>query len=87
MQVMGVRAREMGFDQILTRLINPSEGIFYGAKILDQNIVRFGSKEDAISAYNQGSPKKEVDGYYINQSYVDSVLEYEKKFISMISIL
>ena len=84
MQVMGVRAREMGFGEILSRLINPNEGIFYGSKILDQNLIRFGNKTDAISAYNQGSPEKEIDGFYKNQSYVDDVLNWESQ-IKLIS--
>jgi soluble lytic murein transglycosylase-like protein len=81
MQIMGAVAREKGFDgQFLTELLKPEIGIKYGCKHLHDFYKRYNNLEDAISSYNQGSPRKNDEGEYINQSYVDKVLSYAKKF-------
>jgi len=76
MQVMGAVARELGFDgRFLSELTNPELGIKYGCKHLKNFYNKYGNWTDAIAAYNAGSPRKREDGRYMNQSYVDYVLE------------
>jgi len=78
-QVMGVVARELGFKGWLTQLFKPEIGLLYGAMVLSKNISRFKDLESAISAYNAGSPKKDSQGDFINQDYVDSVYRHMKE--------
>lgn len=73
MQVMGAVAREHGFDGWLTELCNPEMGISVGVKHLAGYLKRWGFIWDAVSAYNQGSPRKDSDGIYWNADYVVSV--------------
>lgn len=83
MQIMGSAAREFGFTDVLTELLNPHEGLFWGVKYLSHCLNRYnGVIDDAISAYNSGHISK-IDGKYHNQNYVDSV----KNFMSQISAL
>lgn len=66
MQVMGAVARELGFKGLLTELLGAEAGINYGCLKLKSLLVRYGNEDDAISAYNQGSPAKGPDGLYLN---------------------
>lgn len=76
MQIMGTVAREEGFDKLLTELTNPSYNIIIGCRKVE-SLQRIHEKlEDIISAYNQGWPKKNEDGYYKNQAYVDKVMAF-----------
>ena len=75
MQIMGAVARERGFKgRYLAELCKPEIGVKYGVKHLKWQYNRYGNWRDAISAYNQGSPRKK-DGKYTNQEYVDKVLK------------
>jgi soluble lytic murein transglycosylase-like protein len=81
MQVMGQVAREMGCKEpYLSALCDPVTGIHFGclllAKLRDRHYEAHGW-DGVISAYNQGSPRKDESGEYINQPYVMKV----KKFI------
>lgn len=74
MQTMGSVAREDGFDGPLQQLSIPEMGVQYGCKQLHDMKVKFGDfEDDMISAYNQGSPKKDHTGLYRNQAYVNKV--------------
>jgi hypothetical protein len=74
MQVMGAVAREMGFEQDLTYLTEAATGIRFGCKKLKALLVHYGNEMDAISAYNQGSPRKTAGGLYMNaKTYVDPI--------------
>lgn len=75
MQVMGGLARELGFEGHLVELCEPTIGLNYGCKYLKKLLDKYGKLGDAISAYNQGSPRKRLTGEYYNQEYVDKVLE------------
>lgn len=75
MQIMGANARTHGHIGPLTDLIIPEIGLSYGIEHLLKLIDRYDSIEDAISAYNQGSPRKNSKGEYSNQGYVDKVLD------------
>jgi len=75
MQVMGAVARELGFKgPFLTELCDPVCGLEYGCKHLRNYHKRFGTWEQAVVAYNAGSPRKRKDGKWVNQGYLDKVL-------------
>lgn len=77
MQIMLTTAMELGFRFTYpTELLSPEANITYGCKLLRKLHDRYGNIKDAISAYNQGSARKNLDGTYVNQSYVNSVLKY-----------
>jgi hypothetical protein len=76
MQVMGVVARELGFDGYLTELAQLRPGMRVGCLVLQNLVRRFGQHEpDIIASYNGGSPRHLVNGQYFNQEYVDKVSE------------
>jgi soluble lytic murein transglycosylase-like protein len=86
MQVMGVVAREEGYDGPMPRLCLPEVGVYWGARKLQKLFKRYPENQDhVISAYNAGSardtePAKE--GYqYSNQHYVDSVKSHMEQII------
>ena len=74
MQVMGTVARELGMKDDLTQLCRPDIGLFYGCKKLKTLLNKYDT-ESAISAYNAGTPKRNSDGKFRNQEYVDKVLK------------
>lgn len=74
MQVMGSVARELGHEGHLVELCQPTIGLNYGCKLLRKLLDKYKSIGDAVSAYNQGSPRKDLSGDYKNQPYVDKVL-------------
>jgi len=84
MQILGVTAREIGFDDKWPKLFIPKTNLFWGCKFLNKLQQRFNTSDDIIAAYNAGTPKK-IDGKYTNQRYVDAVnthikmIEYEKQ--------
>jgi len=74
MQILGVRARELGFEGHLLDLCDPELGINYGSINLKKLSERYGNDEEKIvAAYNAGSAIKRTSGMYINQGYVDKV--------------
>lgn len=72
LQILGVRARELGFDGYLTDLLVPEIGISYGCKNIAALQLRYRFIEDLIAAYNAGSALRR-DGRYINMGYVEDV--------------
>jgi soluble lytic murein transglycosylase-like protein len=77
MQVMGFNARDLGFKRRwLVELCRPEIGIDLGCQFLARLVAKYDSTEDAVSAYNQGAPRKRADGTYRNQHYVDRVMSY-----------
>jgi soluble lytic murein transglycosylase-like protein len=77
MQVMGSVCREHGFKDILTKMVQPELSIFYGCQHLSKmNKLYNQNMTDVISAYNQGSAKKNISNEYLNQKYVDKVLSF-----------
>jgi soluble lytic murein transglycosylase-like protein len=75
MQVLGVVARELGYDEQLPKLTVPNVGLRWGIKNIAKLQGRYLQYTDIIAAYNAGSPKK-VEGKYKNQEYVDSVMKH-----------
>lgn len=80
MQVMGQVARELGYKgRYLTGLLDPETGLTYGCLYLKTKVKRYSRMEDAIAAYNAGTPRMIKGGKYSNQKYVDGVLGYLTK--------
>lgn len=68
MQIMGQKAREMGYKgDYLIQLCEPTVNLKYGCRLLYDLLKRYGKLDEAISAYNAGSPTTR------NQAYVDKV--------------
>jgi soluble lytic murein transglycosylase-like protein len=88
LQVMGAVAREQGFDGSLLQLArDPVLALEHGMRRLLWCFTRFAKKapaprafnEEAVAAYNAGSPRRKNDGSFVNQAYVDKVrLAYSK---------
>lgn len=72
-QVMGAVMREHGYTGPLQRaLSDPLLAVRYSAKHLKKFLEKY-TEEEAISAYNQGSPRRTPGGMFENQRYVDKV--------------
>lgn len=78
MQIMGTVAREQGFNGNLLELTKPEIGLKFACLKLRDLSRRYPKQADAISSYNQGSPRK-LNGKYLNQKYVDDVLVFYAK--------
>jgi len=77
MQLMLTTAMEQGFRFTYpTELLDPATNIKWGCALLKKLYRRYGDWNDAISAYNQGNNRKNLDGTYVNQKYVNKVLKY-----------
>lgn len=73
---MGANARWMGFSGPLTHLLDPKQNLEISCKFFSTVVLKKNPKlEDAIAAYNAGSPRRKADGTYRNQQYVDKVLK------------
>lgn len=75
MQLMGAVARQLGFKGNFGELFSPETNLTYGARHLKNYLNKYEDNvEDALSAYNAGSPRKTGAGRYVNQQYVSDVL-------------
>lgn len=77
MQVMGAVFRELGYRKPLTMLFTDiSAQIHYGIKHFSRFYIKYGRNIPyAVASYNAGSPRMTEDGKFINQPYVDKVLQ------------
>jgi soluble lytic murein transglycosylase-like protein len=81
MQIMLSTARELGFAKQPHQLLSPVINLSWGCLYFGVLGKRHGDWTDAVSAYNQGSPKKKAfSSAYKNQDYVDSVLKYAEEY-------
>jgi len=81
MQIMYGTARSIGYRGKPFDMINPVNSINYGCKHLKGLIKRYWTIEKVISAYNQGSPRKDKKtGKFKNQYYVNKVMGYYKGY-------
>lgn len=78
MQILGTRARTLGFQPNLMILLNPEINLHYGCKYLSTLVKKYGPADldSAIAAYNSGTPFKNADGTFKNQKYVDTVRKF-----------
>ena len=80
MQVMGAVARERGFaGKYLSELCEPIVGLRYGVKHLKHFLDRYVDSIQATAAYNAGSARRDADGRFVNQDYVDKVRQWYAK--------
>lgn len=70
----------MGFSGYLPQLCLPSVGLHYGCLLLSKKLLKYGTYEDAIAAYNAGNVRK-INTKYENQDYVNRVLAARQEFI------
>jgi soluble lytic murein transglycosylase-like protein len=75
-QVLGSTARWIGFRDALPSLCDPKQGIFWACEAFDKLGGHHKLIEEQIASYNAGSVKKQPDGTFVNQKYVDRVLQY-----------
>ena len=74
MQIMGATAREAGFKgAYLAELCEPDVNLEWCCRYLAGLVKKHGGVEPAVAAYNAGSPRKGIDGRWVNQAYVDKV--------------
>ncbi len=78
LQLMGARARELGFTDHLPKLCIFEAGLAWGCESLHQMQKRYPKRDDLIASHNAGSPRHNPDGTYVNQGYVDRVLAFLK---------
>jgi len=82
MQVMGTVARELGHKGWVTDMCDPKIGLEYGIRHLKAKMKQFG-EEGGIAAYNAGTPRKNTDGSFVNQAYVDKVQSFRRGFLDV----
>ena len=81
MQILYGNAKHYGFKGNAEGLFGAEANIKYGCKVLNVFKRKYkGRLLDMVSAYNQGSNRRNDKGKYRNQKYVDSVYKYYKKF-------
>lgn len=76
MQVLLATAKEIlgNSDLTITQLLNPQVNIEAGTKYLAKQLKRYnGNMMSAIAAYNAGTAKKDKNGVYTNNAYVQTV--------------
>lgn len=78
MQIMGTVAREHGFDDYFPKLCVPEIGLEYGILHFIKFLKQHDDLLDAIASYNAGSPRQKQNGEYVNQRYVDKVLQFHR---------
>ncbi len=75
-QIMGFLARDLEFLGPMPSLCDVDTNLELGCKFLSKLGKKYHSVTDIISAFNAGVPAKDPStGKYINQLYVDKVLE------------
>lgn len=75
MQVMGATLRRLNFSEPFAKAFDPTTNLHYGATLLTQLKRQYSDMNDVIAAYNAGKPRKNAEGFYLNQAYVDKVLK------------
>ncbi len=80
MQVLYGVAKNQGFEGNAFDLFHPQNNIMYGCILLKELMKKYSNIKDVISAYNQGSAKKNEKGKYLNQDYVDNVYKWYKQY-------
>lgn len=79
MQILGVVAREEGYDGHLNKLGLPEFGVSWAAKHFSRLLIRYNNTNDAIAAWNAGNAR-DIDPHlpgtqYSNTDYVRAVNE------------
>lgn len=74
MQVMGGTARDIGYEDHISELVEPEIGVYWGTVYLARQLKKYQTVKGAVAAYNAGSLRIGKDGKIVNQSYVDKVM-------------
>lgn len=81
MQILYQTAKMMGYAGTPEGLFDPAVNIQFGSAYLAHQVTRYqGDVPSAIAAYNAGTARKNPDGTFTNQGYVDKVLGYWREF-------
>jgi soluble lytic murein transglycosylase-like protein len=80
MQILYGVARSYGFRGSPQALMDPDKSIRYGTEHLSMYLKKYKRFDSAISSYNQGSPRRQTNGQYRNQTYVNAVKKYYLMF-------
>ncbi len=80
MQLLSGTAKDLGYAGHPLGLLDPATNIFYGVRYLKQLMGRYAQIEDVIAAYNAGRPTRAASGTYVNQGYVNGVLNHLRHF-------
>ncbi len=75
LQIMGSTARWMGYHGPLPLLCDVDTNLIWGCRYLSKLKDDFGVTENMIAAYNAGCVRRNQDGKFVNQAYVDKVLK------------
>jgi hypothetical protein len=75
MQVIESTARYLGHTGPMSDLFQPAIGIDLGTKYLGMQAARYQGVADTVASYNAGSVRRTTAGQYMNQTYVDRVLD------------
>ena len=81
-QIMGGTARDLGYRGPLPALFEAEKSVEWGLRWYASVAKRYAmlrtAVTDAIAAYNAGTAKRDIGGTYLNQAYVDKVMEAMK---------
>lgn len=75
LQIMGTVARELGFQDDLTQLVNPEIAVELSCRKLTKLFQKYGNQADVVASWNAGSPRRTPGGMYVNETYVDKVFD------------
>ena len=79
-QIMGTVARENAFDGQWAMLYDEELNLTIASLHLKKFLRKYGGEEQsAIVSYNAGSPRRGIDGKYVNESYLTSVRAHKEK--------
>jgi soluble lytic murein transglycosylase-like protein len=76
LQIMGTKARELGFDGMLTELADPNISGHYSCMFLKKLFDKWIDPLTVAASYNAGSPLRDpATGQFRNQEYVNRITE------------
>ena len=74
-QIMGGKARELGYTGMLTELIKPELCVELSCQFMRRLFDRYKSYEHVAAAYNAGTPIMDFQTHkFRNQEYVDTIM-------------
>ena len=77
-QTMGGTARFLGYGGPLPKLVDPDLNLTVACKLLVKLANEYPQISDQIAAYNAGSVRRTPQGEYVNQEYVNKVMNVYK---------
>jgi hypothetical protein len=83
MQILYATARGLGYSGSPDGLFDPDTNLTYGTAYLSQQLMRYGGDMlSAAAGYNAGTARKNPDGTFVNQAYVDGVERYYLGYVN-----